>query len=245
MYITRKIRWVWAEIAYSTNNFGKKHGSRNKFSLQVQLGKGFHCTLYCSRACRDFTRTVPVVQKAAQGPKTKYRTCALWVWLFNHSTKAESAGRLDRGQWPRSTLPGCSVHTAAMQPCPSSSPLSPGRSTQPRAPAAAPRRRALSRAGRAPPPASPRAAASSSARPPCVPAHRTRTVAARQGWREGRDAGGVAQAAYRGGLLLRESARPREARHDESRRGAARLLVAGEHPAASVPWASSRALAVA
>jgi len=189
VYITRKIRWVWAEIAYSTNNFGKKHGSRNKFSLQVQLGKGFHCTLYCSRACRDFTRTVPVVQKAALGPKTKYRTCALW--LFSHSTKAESAGRLDRGQWPRSTLPGCSVHTAAMQPCPSSSPLSPGRSTQPRAPAAAPRRRALSRAGRAPPPASPRAAASSSARPPCVPAHRTRTVAARQGWRGGRDAGGV------------------------------------------------------
>ena len=136
-----------------------------------------------------FTRTVPVVQKAALGPKTKYRTCALW--LFSHSTKAESAGRLDRGQWPRSTLPGCSVHTAAMQPCPSSSPLSPGRSTQPRAPAAAPRRRALSRAGRAPPPASPRAAASSSATPPCVPAHRTRTVAARQGWRGGRDAGGV------------------------------------------------------
>ena len=117
--------------------------------------------------------------KGSAGTQTKYRT----IYLFSHSTKAESAGRLDRGQWPRSTLPGCSVHTAAMQPCPSSSPLSPGRSTQPRAPAAAPRRRSLSRAGRAPPPASPRAAASSSARPPCVPAHRTRTVAARQGWR--------------------------------------------------------------
>ena len=34
--------------------------------------------------------------------------------------------------------------------------------------------------------------------------------------------------AYRGGLLLRESARPRETRHDEPRRGAARLLVAGD-----------------
>ena len=105
-------------------------------------------------------------------PKTK-DLCAVAVQPVDQGS-IKVSGHARRCQAAACTQPQCSRVPA---------PFSPGRSTQPRAPAAAPRRRSLSRAGRAPPPASPRAAASSSARPPCVPAHRTRTVAARQGWR--------------------------------------------------------------
>ena len=156
---------------------------------------------------------------------------------------ATSRPRLDRGQWPCSTLPGCSVHTAAMQPCPSSTqswPFHTASSSSRRSSAA----RSLARR-----PRSSSCFASRSCELFCETTFRACAPNAHRGCQagvaRGRDAGVVAQAAYRDGLLLREPARPREARHDESRRGAARLLVAGDHPAASALWASSRALALA
>ena len=106
-------------------------------------------------------------------------------------------------------------------------PFNPGRSTRPRAPAAAPRPCALSRAGRAARPASPRAAGLTSVRRPCAPVHRACAAAASKGG-HGHGGGSGAAAAHHGGLLLREPARPRETRHDQPRRGTARLLTAGD-----------------